>query len=69
MRVVDLKVKRADMGVDACVRERRVPGNVGRRGGAHEEAQEVSIGEAERTQRFHRVKHLALECVMRNVES
>ena len=44
------------------------PGNTGRRGGTHEEAQEGSIGEAERNQRFHRVKHLALECVKRNVE-
>ena len=62
-------MKRAHVGVDACVRERGLPGKVGRSGGAHEEAQEGSIGEAERTQRFHGVKHLALECVMRNVES
>lgn len=68
MRAVDLKAKRADVGLDACVRARRVLGNMGRRGGTHEKAQEGSIGEAERTQCFHRVKHLALECVMRNVE-
>lgn len=64
MRAVDLKVKHADVGVDACVRARRVLGSTGRRGGAHE----GSVGEAERTQRFHRVKHLALECVMRSAE-
>lgn len=68
MRAVDLKVKRADVGVDACVRARRVLGSTGRRGSAHEEAHEGSVGEAERTQRFHRVKHLALECVMRSAE-
>lgn len=68
LRAVDLKAKCADVGMDTCVRARRVLGNTDRRGGTYEEAQEGSIGEAERNQCFHRVKHLALECVMRNVE-